>query len=103
MTTIDAIHTLIFVLATFLVTEGAKAIANQFGRDLSSSVSAIVAALVGLILVLVDPLLASIPAGAEPLILGAVNLVLVVFSAFGLHRTAVRVSGHVTQAEKRLK
>lgn len=92
---IDAIHALILILVTFLVTEGVKALAAQTGKDISGSASAIIASLAGLIVFIVDPLLAQIPAGYAPIIVQVLDLVLVIFSAFGLHRTAVRFGGRL--------
>jgi len=93
---LDPIHILIAVLASFLVTEGAKVLAERRGIDLSPAAAQITASLVALVVLVVDPLLAQIPATAAPYIVSVVNLALVILSAFGLHRSAVRFGGRLT-------
>lgn len=99
----NPIHTLIAVLAAFLVTEGVKALAARRGLDLSAGVSQIVASLVALIVMVVDPLLLQIPASYAPYIVNGIEVVLAILAAFGIHRNAVRFGGQLTQPEKDLK
>lgn len=89
----DIVHVLFMMLLVFGVTEGTKAIFAKWGVDISGSASALVAALWSIIILAVDPLLASIPAAYAPYIEAVANFLVVLLSAFGLHRTAVRAFG----------
>lgn len=92
----DVVHVLLMMVLVFGVTEGTKAIALKFGKDITGGASAIVAAIWSLLILFVDPLLAQIPAAYAPYVDGLANLLVVVLSAFGLQRTAVRFAGHFT-------
>lgn len=90
----DVVHTLLMMLLVFGVTEGTKAIFANFGKDISGSASAIVAAVWSIIILAVDPLLAQIPATYGPYVNAIANFLVVLLSAFGVQRTAVRFAGH---------
>lgn len=79
---------------TLLVTEGLKSLGALFGVDLSGRVAAVSAAVVSAVFVFADMLLAKVPAGAEPLVAGALDFLVVILSAYGLHRLAVRFGGN---------
>jgi len=98
----EPVYLLIAVLVTFLVTEGAKALAARFGTDIGPGVSQIIAALVGLLVMVVNPLLAQVPAEYAPYLVSAIQVILAVFSAFGVHRTAVRFGDRMTPSQKNI-
>lgn len=66
---------------------------------MSGSAAAITGALVAVVIVVVDPLLDAIPASAGPVLFAAVNLLVVLFAAFGVHRSAVRFGGRLTTGD----
>ena len=80
---------------TLLVTEGLKALGALFGVDLSGRAAAVSAAVVASVFVFADMLLAKVPAGAEPLVAGALDFLVVIMSAYGIHRQLVRFGGNV--------
>jgi len=90
----DVIHTLLMMALVFGVTEGTKAVFAQWGKDISGSTSAIVAALWSIVILAVDPLLAQVPVAYAPYVDAVANFLVVLLSAFGLQRTAVRAFGH---------
>lgn len=90
----DIVHVLLMMLLVWGITEGTKALFAQFGKDISGSVSAIVAALWSVVILFVDPLLAQIPAAYAPYVNAVANFLVVLLAAFGVQRTAVRAFGH---------
>jgi len=99
----ELIYLVIAIAVTFLVTEGAKALFAHFGVDISGGVSQIIATTVGLLVMLVTPLLAQIPEAYAPYIIKVIEVLLAIFSAFGVHRTAVRFGGNLTAQQKNVK
>lgn len=57
----------------------------KLGFDFSGYKSQIVAALVGAVMVIVQSLLAKVPANLEGIVLALLNLLVVVLGAFGVH------------------
>jgi hypothetical protein len=77
----------------FLVTEGLKALGALFNVDLSGRAAAVAAAVVSAVFVFADLLLANVPPSAEPYVAGALDFLVVILSAYGIHRTFVRLGG----------
>ena len=87
----ETVQLLIFVLVTFLVTEGIKSLSRLAKVDLSGYGSAITASLVALFvglfqLALVPLMSPELAAILEP----AAQLLITILSAFGLHKTVKR-------------
>jgi hypothetical protein len=79
----------------FLVTEGLKALGALFGVDLSGRAAAVTAAVAGALFFFADSLLARIPPEGEAIANGALAFLVVILSAYGIHRTAVRFGGNL--------
>ena len=75
---------------TFLVTEGLKALGGIFKIDVSGVGSVVVAAIVGVLLLLVNGWLALIPADYVEIAKSVMSLLVVVLSSFGVHKTVKR-------------
>jgi hypothetical protein len=72
---------------TFLFTQGLKALANLLGFDIAGWTSAVVAALVGAVLVFLDGIVALIPPELQPVASAIFGLIVVVLGSFGVHYT----------------
>ena len=87
----ESVQVILFIAFTFLVTEGLKALSSLVGVELSGYGAAIVASLValgmGLFELVVIPL---IPAESLPVVESAAQLILVILSSFGAHKTVKR-------------
>jgi di/tricarboxylate transporter len=82
------VENLILLVVTFLITQGLKSLSNLAGKDFSGYASAIVAAVVALVVGLVQTvLLPSLPAEYLPIVETAAALLISILGAFGLHRT----------------
>lgn len=99
----DVVHTLLMMLLVWGITEGTKGIFAQWGKDISGSASALVAALWSIVILGVDPLLAQIPAMYAPYVNAVANFLVVLLAAFGVQRTAVRAFGHFGVGKSALK
>ena len=77
-----------------LVTEGLKAIGALFGIDLSGRAAAVTAAVAGALFLFADNLLAQIPPAAEPFANGLLTFLIVILTAYGVHRQLVRFGGN---------
>jgi hypothetical protein len=81
-------ETVIMILVTFLVTAGLKSLSTMIGMDLSGSAAAITAALVGLCVTLWSSVIVPmIPAASLPVIEPLSQILLIILSSFGLHKT----------------
>ncbi len=80
------IESLIYAGVVFLVTEGLKVVGAWFGLDLSKAGAAIAAGLVAALVALFNGLLGNIPEVFGPVVQVAFNLLIVLLSAFGIHR-----------------
>jgi hypothetical protein len=79
----------------FLVTEGLKALGALFHIDLSGHAATVTAAVAAALFLFADSLLAQIPAQFEPFAEGLLTFLVVILSAYGIHRTAVRFGGNL--------
>jgi FtsH-binding integral membrane protein len=84
------LQALLFAGVTFLVTEGLKALGPFLKIDISGAKSVVVAALVGVLLLLVNGWLALIPPEYHEVARSVMSLVVVVLSSFGVHKTVKR-------------
>jgi hypothetical protein len=76
-----------------LVTEGLKALGALFGVDLSGRAAALTAAVAGALFFFADVLLAKIPPEGEAIANGTLAFLIVILSAYGIHRQLVRFGG----------
>lgn len=74
-------------LLTYLLTQGLKALANLIGFDFGGWGSALVASLVGAILLFIDGIVALIPPEWQPVASAVFGLIAAVLSGFGIHYT----------------
>lgn len=70
----------------FIVTEGLKVVSGWFGKDLSRSATVIAAGLVAAFVAFANVLLTMVPLNLEPLVNGLFQFIVVLLSAFGVHR-----------------
>jgi hypothetical protein len=83
----------VLVVVTFLVTEGLKSLSKLAGADLSGYGSAIVAAVVALLIGLFQTVLVPLmPANVLALVEPAAALLVAILSSFGVHATVKRFS-----------
>jgi hypothetical protein len=75
------------VLVAFLVTQGVKAVANLFGKDIGGIGAAGVAVLVGSIVFFAEGLLALVSPEKQEVVQSALALVALLLSSFGTHYT----------------
>ena len=75
------------VLVAFLVTQGVKAVANLFGKDIGGVGAAGVAVLVGAIVFFAEGLLALVSPEKQEVVQSALALVALLLSSFGTHYT----------------
>lgn len=76
----------------FLVTEGLKSLGALIKIDLSGAAAGIAAAIVGLIVALVNGFLIQIPPEFADVARSILSLLIVILGAFGVHRTFKRIS-----------
>ena len=84
------LQALLIAGVTFLVTEGLKALGGLLKIDVSGAGSVVVAALVGVLLLLVNGWLALIPPEYNEIARSVMSLLVVVLSSFGVHKTVKR-------------
>ena len=84
------LQALLVVALTYLVTEGLKIVSGWFHGDLSGAASVIAAGLVAAVLGFANALLALIPPEFEPIANAVMQLLIVLLSAMGVHRTLRR-------------
>ena len=75
------------VLVAFLVTQGVKAVANLFGKDIGGVGAAAVAVLVGSIIFFAEGLLGLVSPEKQEVVQSALALVALLLSSFGTHYT----------------
>ena len=80
------------VLVAFLVTQGVKAVANLFGKDISGMGAAAVAVLVGSVVFFAEGLLGLVSPDKQEVVQSALALVALLLSSFGTHYTYKNVA-----------
>ncbi len=75
------------VLVAFLVTQGVKAVANLFGKDIGGMGAAGVAVLVGSVVFFAEGLLSLVSPEKQEVVQSALALVALLLSSFGTHYT----------------
>jgi len=80
------------VLVAFLVTQGIKAVANLFGKDIGGKGAAAVAVLVGSVIFFAEGLLSLVDSDKQEVAQSVLALVALLFSMFGTHYTIKSVS-----------
>ena len=73
------------ILLTYLVTQGVKALASLFGKDIAGWGAAVVAVLVGAVLFFLEGILALVPADKQELVASVLAFVAVILGSFGTH------------------
>ena len=80
------------VLVAFLVTQGVKAVANLFGKDIGGMGAAGVAVLVGSIVFFAEGLLSLVSPEKQEVVQAGMALVALLLSSFGTHYTYKNIS-----------
>jgi hypothetical protein len=80
------------VLVAFLVTQGVKAVANLFGKDIGGVGAASVAVFVGAVVFFAEGLLALVSPEKQEVVQSALALVALLLSSFGTHYTYKNIS-----------
>lgn len=84
----QTVNLLIYIVITFLVTQGLKSLSKLLGKDFGGFGSAIVASVVALAVGLFNSVIVPlIPAEALPVIEPAAALIVSILGAFGVHYT----------------
>jgi hypothetical protein len=81
---------LIAIGLAFLVTEGLKALSNLVGKDLNGAGAAIAAALTTAALVFFEAILGAVPEQYRAVVKSLLGLLVVLLSAFGVHKQVKR-------------
>jgi hypothetical protein len=87
----ETVQVLLFIVVTFLITEGLKGLSGLVKYDLTGYKAAIVASVVALLVGLFESVIVPlIPEIALPVVEPAAQLILVILSAAGVHKTMKR-------------
>lgn len=89
----DALVVFIAAGVTYLVTQGVKAVARVFGRDISGKAAVVAALITQCILVFGNGLLASASPQNQQLAATVFSLIVLTLGAAGIHSTVGKLSG----------
>ena len=97
----DPLKALLLIGVTFVVTQLLKLLGDAIKVDLSGYTAQIASAVVASILVIVNALLAKIPAEMEPIAAAVLNLIVVLLGSWGAYKLYRQFVPKTTVAKKK--